>query len=107
MPSMDGVFKALADPTRRAILDRLHREAGQTLGEIGTGLRMTRQGVSKHLAVLEQAGLVVAERVGREKHHYLNPMPIQEISARWIHKFEGPRVAALQELKSRLERSRR
>jgi DNA-binding transcriptional ArsR family regulator len=102
---MDEVFKALSDPTRRAILDRLHRENGQTLGELCAGLEMTRQGVSKHLGLLEQAGLVVTEWVGREKHHYLNPMPIQEISARWIHKFEQPRVAALQHLKERLERS--
>jgi DNA-binding transcriptional ArsR family regulator len=104
---LDDVFKALADPTRRAILDRLHREGGQTLGELCSGLEMTRQGVSKHLAILERAGLVVAEWVGREKHHYLNAMPIQEISARWIHKFEQPRVAALQELKDRLEGSKR
>ena len=104
---MDDVFKALADPTRRAILDRLHREGGQTLGEICEGIKMTRQGVSKHLAGLVQAGLVVTEWVGREKHHYLNAVPIQEISARWIHKFERPRVSALQELKGRLERRRR
>ena len=99
---MDEVFKALADSTRRAVLDRLHRKSGQTLGEICEGLNMTRQGVSKHLAILEGAGLVVAEWAGREKRHYLNPIPIQEIHSRWIHKFERHRVAAILELKRRV-----
>ena len=100
---MDGVFKALADGTRRKLLDRLHADAGQPLGELCARLDMTRQAVSKQLAILEQAGLVVSVRRGRHKLHYLNPAPIHAISQRWIGKFERARVLALAELKKRLE----
>ncbi|HEX8950189.1 MAG TPA: helix-turn-helix domain-containing protein [Polyangia bacterium] len=100
---MDAVFKALADATRRRLLDRLRADAGQTLGELCARLAMTRQAVSKHLALLEDAGLVVTVRRGREKLHYLNPDPIHAISERWIGKFERGRVRALAELKKRLE----
>ena len=100
---MDAVFKALADATRRRLLDRLHAEAGQTLGELCARVDMTRQAVSKHLAILEEAGLVVTVRRGREKLHYLNPAPIHAISERWIGKFERARVHALADLKKRLE----
>src|SRR3569833_1310799 len=102
--SMDSVFKALADPVRRRLLDRLHRRNGQTLGELCEGLDMTRQAVSKHLAVLEAAGLVVPLMQGREKLHHLNPVPIREIAERWIGKYEEARLQALGELKQRLER---
>ncbi|MGB6770172.1 MAG: metalloregulator ArsR/SmtB family transcription factor, partial [Methyloceanibacter sp.] len=81
---MDAVFKALADASRRQLLDRLHAENGQTLGELCKGLNMTRQAVTKHLAILEVANLVVARRSGREKLHYINPVPINEIAERWI-----------------------
>jgi DNA-binding transcriptional ArsR family regulator len=101
--SMDAVFKALADPHRRALLDGLRERGGQTLGELCVGKGMTRQAVSKHLAVLEAANLVAAEKRGREKLHYLNPVPIQEIAARWIAPFEHGRLAALAHLKQRLE----
>ena len=100
---MDAVFKALADATRRRLLDRLHAEAGQTLGDLCARVDMTRQAVSKHLAVLEEAGVVVTVRRGREKLHYLNPAPIHAISERWIGKFERARVHALADLKKRLE----
>jgi DNA-binding transcriptional ArsR family regulator len=100
---MDKVFKALADVSRRQLLDRLHADNGQTLGQLCAGLDMTRQAVSKHLAVLEEANLVVAVRHGREKLHYLNPVPIHEIAERWIGKFEGGRLRVLAELKKRLE----
>jgi DNA-binding transcriptional ArsR family regulator len=100
---MDRVFKALADASRRALLDRLQAEPGQTLGGLAAGLEMTRQAVSQHLAVLEQANLVSAIRRGREKLHYLNPVPIHELHARWIAKFERPRLDALAALKQRLE----
>src|SRR5262245_15365669 len=100
---MDEVFKALADPSRRELLDRLRLEAGQTLGELCARLDMTRQAVSKHLAILEAANLVVTVWRGREKLHYLNPVPIHEIAERWIGKFERSRVQALSELKENLE----
>ena len=100
---MDLVFKALADPTRRKLLDRLHADNGQTLGELCEHLDMTRQAVSKHLVLLEAANLVVTLRRGREKLHYLNPVPIHGIAQRWIGKFERSRLDALSELKKKLE----
>ena len=100
---MDAVFKALADPSRRKLLDRLHARNGQTLGELCERLDMTRQAVSKHLAVLEAANLVVAIKRGREKLHYLNPVPIHEIAERWIDKYEHARLQALSDLKKKLE----
>jgi DNA-binding transcriptional ArsR family regulator len=100
---MDKVFKALADVSRRQLLDRLHADNGQTLGQLCAHLDMTRQAVSKHLAVLEEANLVVVIRQGREKLHYLNPVPIHEIAERWIGKFERGRLRVLAELKKRLE----
>jgi DNA-binding transcriptional ArsR family regulator len=100
---MDEVFKALADPTRRRLLDRLHAENGQTLGELCKRLAMTRQAVTKHLALLEAANLVVTVWRGREKLHYLNPVPIHAIAERWIGKFEGGRLQALSDMKKALE----
>ncbi|HEX7185676.1 MAG TPA: metalloregulator ArsR/SmtB family transcription factor [Thermoanaerobaculia bacterium] len=100
---LDLVFKALADPSRRRLLDRLHAENGQTLGELCEHLDMTRQAVSKHLAVLEDANLVATVWRGREKLHYLNPVPIGEIYDRWIGKYERHRVRALNDLKKALE----
>jgi DNA-binding transcriptional ArsR family regulator len=100
---MDAVFKALADASRRELLDRLRAENGQTLGELCVRLGMTRQAVSKHLAILEDANLVATVRRGREKLHYLNPVPIHEIAERWIGKFERSRLQALSELKKSLE----
>jgi DNA-binding transcriptional ArsR family regulator len=102
---MDRVFKALADPTRRKLLDRLRADNGQTLGELCERLAMTRQAVSKHLVLLEEANLVATVRRGREKLHYLNPVPIHEIAERWIGKFERHRLQALSELKTKLENS--
>jgi DNA-binding transcriptional ArsR family regulator len=99
---MDEVFRALADPTRRSLLDRLFAENGQTLTQLVEGMEMSRQAVMKHLAVLEAANLVSTIRVGREKLHYLNPVPIGEIYDRWIGKYERHRVAALGELKKGL-----
>ncbi len=99
----DVVFRALADPSRRQLLDRLHAENGQTLTELCAGLAMTRQAVSKHLALLEAAELVVSIRHGREKLHYLNPVPIAAIYERWIGRYERLRVQALAELKHALE----
>jgi DNA-binding transcriptional ArsR family regulator len=101
---MDVVFKALADPSRRSLLDRLHGRSGQTLGELCDGLAMTRQAVTKHLGILEAANLVSTIRHGREKLHYLNPVPIHRIGERWIRKFERDRLAALGELKRQLEK---
>lgn len=101
----DAVFKALADPTRRRLLDRLFERGGRTLTELGAGLPMTRFGVAKHLLVLEDAGIVLTRRSGRQKLHFLNPVPIQQIHDRWIDKYTGPRVAALTHLKSQLEES--
>lgn len=100
----DAVFRALADASRRALLDRLFERNGQTLVELTEGMAMSRQAVTKHLAVLEEAGLVVPVRRGREKLHYLNPVPIAEIADRWIGKFERGRVEALVALKKELER---
>ena len=101
--SMDQVFKALADASRRALLDRLRANNGQTLNELCARLDMTRQAVSKHLGILEQANLVATVKRGREKLHYLNPMPIHDIAERWIGKFERHRLQALSELKKGLE----
>src|SRR6187551_2898229 len=100
---MDKVFKALADASRRALLDRLRADNGQTLGELCAHLDMTRQAVTKHLAVLEGANLVAVVWRGREKLHYLNPVPIHEIAERWIGKFERGRLRALADLKKKLE----
>jgi uncharacterized protein YndB with AHSA1/START domain/DNA-binding transcriptional ArsR family regulator len=100
---MDGVFRALADPTRRALLDRLHERNGQTLTELCASAGMTRQSVTQHLGVLEDANLVSTTRRGREKLHYLNPVPLHEIQDRWIEKFERPRLRALSELRRRAE----
>ena len=99
----DKVFKALADASRRQLLDRLRAQGGLTLGELCAAHAMSRQAVTKHLAVLEAAGLVISRKHGREKLHYLNPMPISGIYARWIGKFERTRIDALQTLKQALE----
>jgi len=101
--SMDAVFRALADPVRRQLLDRLHARNGQTLGELCQGHDMTRQAVTKHLSVLEAANLVATLKQGREKLHYLNPVPIHDIAERWIGKYERPRLKALADLKKTLE----
>ena len=101
----DRVFKALADPTRRLLLDRLYERDGRTLTELESELEMTRFGVMKHLRVLEDAGLVVTRRAGREKQHFLNPVPIRLVHDRWIDKYTEHRVAALSDLKKRLEES--
>jgi DNA-binding transcriptional ArsR family regulator len=98
------VFKALADASRRVLLDRLHAKNGQTLAELCEHLDMTRQAVTQHLSVLEDANLVVTQWRGREKLHFLNPVPLQEIYDRWIRKFERSRLKALRNLKLRLER---
>ena len=100
---MDEVFKALADASRRELLDRLRADNGQTLGELCERLAMTRQAVSKHLAILEAANLVATVWRGREKLHYLNPVPIHEIADRWIGKFERSRLEALSDMKKALE----
>ena len=100
---MDAVFKALADSSRRELLDRLRAENCQTLNELCARLAMTRQAVSKHLAVLEEADLVVTVKRGCEKLHYLNPVPIHEIGERWIGKFESARLQALSDLKRSVE----
>jgi DNA-binding transcriptional ArsR family regulator len=101
--TMDAVFRALAEPVRRQLLDRLRDEGGQTLNQLCNGLAMTRQAVTKHLAVLELANLVVTLRRGREKLHYLNPVPIHDISERWIGKYERGRLRALDDLKRDME----
>jgi len=100
---MDQVFKALADASRRELLDRLRADNGQTLNELCARLDMTRQAVSKHLGILEEANLVATVKHGREKLHYLNPVPIHDIAERWIGKFERHRLQALNELKTGLE----
>ena len=100
----DKVFKALADASRRQLLDRLRRKNGQTLQELCEGHDMSRQAVTKHLNLLEEANLVVPVKKGREKLHYLNPVPINEIYTRWIGKFEQDRVQALHNLKQALEK---
>jgi DNA-binding transcriptional ArsR family regulator len=101
----DAVFRALADPTRRGLLDGLFKRDGQSLSQLGRRLRMTRFGVMKHLRVLEEAGLVVTRRRGREKLHFLNPVPIRLIHDRWVSKYAEPWAAALTGLKSQLEES--
>ena len=103
MKDADLLFKALADPGRRKLMDRLHAHDGQTLSELCQHLDMTRQGVTQHLAVLEAANLLAVQWRGREKLHFLNPVPLQEIYDRWIRKFERPRLKALRDLKRRLE----
>ncbi|HEY2771731.1 MAG TPA: metalloregulator ArsR/SmtB family transcription factor [Solirubrobacteraceae bacterium] len=100
---LDAVFRALADPSRRLLLDSLNERNGQTLRELGSKLDMARQSVSKHLAVLEAANLVTTVRRGREKHHYLNAAPINEIADRWITRYDQDRVRALADLKRALE----
>ncbi len=100
---MDAVFKALADPSRRKLLDQLYSHNGQTLSELCEHLEMTRQAVTKHLVLLEAANLVVTKWRGREKLHYLNPIPIQDIYDRWIRKYERQQLEALSELKRNLE----
>ena len=101
--AVNDVFRALADPSRRALLDALFKRNGQTLGELCDGMAMTRQAVTKHLALLEDANLVAIVWRGREKLHYLNPVPIHEISERWISKYERGRLVALSDLKKALE----
>ena len=101
---MDAVFRALADKSRRTLLDRLFGKNGQTLSELTEGLEMSRQAVSKHLAILEQSNLVATIKRGREKLHYLNPVPIAEIAVRWIGKYEHAQVEALLSLKADLEK---
>src|ERR687887_2180491 len=102
----DRVFKALADPSRRLLLDRLFERDGRTLTDLESQLEMTRFGVMKHLRVLEDSGLVVTRRSGREKHHFLNPVPIRLIHDRWIDKYAERRVSALADLKQELEEKR-
>ena len=102
---MDEVFKALADPTRRELLDRLFEQDGQTLSALERQLPMTRFGVMKHLKVLEQAGLVTSRKRGREKLHFLNPVPIRLIHDRWVSKYAQPWASALSELKKDIENS--
>ncbi|MGA8708101.1 MAG: metalloregulator ArsR/SmtB family transcription factor [Steroidobacteraceae bacterium] len=101
----DLLFKALADPSRRKLLDLLHAHDGRTLSELCRHMDMTRQGATQHLDLLETANLVATMRRGREKLHFLNPVPLQEIYERWIAKFEKPRLKALSELKQRLEKT--
>jgi DNA-binding transcriptional ArsR family regulator len=101
----DAVFKALADPARRKLLDSLFERGGRTLTDLAAGHAMSRQAVTKHLAALERANLVVHERRGRERLHYLNAVPIQDIADRWIGKFQAGRLRALADLKDALERS--
>ena len=103
MSDDDLVFKALGDPTRRLLLDRLFERDGRTLTELESGLEMTRFGVMKHLRVLEEADLVVTRRSGREKLHFLNPVPIRLVHDRWIDKYTEHRVSALADLKTQLE----
>jgi len=103
---MNAVFKALADESRRKLLDQLHRSNGQTLAELCAHLDMTRQAVTKHLLLLEAAGLVVVVWRGREKLHYLNPVPIHEIAERWIGKYERYRLQVLGDLKKGLEKQK-
>lgn len=104
-PDPDLLFKALGDPSRRRLLDLLHAHDGRTLSELCEHLDMTRQGVTQHLDVLEAANLLAIVRRGREKLHFLNPVPLQEIYERWIAKFEKPRLKALSDLKKRLEKA--
>ena len=106
MEDDDRVFKALADPTRRHLLDQLFERDGRTLGELQAGVDMTRFGVMKHLGVLEDAQLITTRKSGREKLHYLNPVPIRLIHDRWIDKYTERRVSVLTQLKSSLEKAR-
>ena len=106
MKEIDKVFKALADPNRRELLDRLYARNGQTLSELCQGLGMARQSVTQHLGLLEDANLISVQWQGREKRHYFNPVPIHEIYERWIRKFEQPRLEALHDLKGKLEQER-
>jgi DNA-binding transcriptional ArsR family regulator len=101
----NAVFRALADPTRRALLDSLFARNGQTLSDLCSGLAMTRQAVTKHLTLLEHASLVASVKRGRERLHYLNPVPIHEIGERWISKYERGRLEALSDLKKALEQN--
>src|SRR5664279_2827958 len=102
---MDAVFKAIADPTRRALLDELFRADGQSLSSLEERFAMTRFGVMKHLKLLEEAGLVVTKKRGREKLHFLNPVPIRLVHDRWVSKYAEPWAAALSDLKTEMERS--
>ncbi len=102
---MSDVFKAIADPSRRRLMDSLRAEDGQTLSELCAGLDMSRQAVTKHLKILENAGLVATIQRGRAKHHYLNPMPLHEIVDRWIAPYRREQLAALSDLRNRLEKS--
>ena len=104
-PDTDVLFKALADSSRRKLLDLLHANDGRTLNDLCEHLDMSRQGVTQHLALLEAANLLATVWRGREKLHFLNPVPLQEIYERWIAKFEKPRLKALGDLKRRLEKS--
>ena len=104
-PDADLLFKALADPSRRKLLDLLHAHDGRTLNDLCEHLDMTRQGVTQHLDLLEAANLVATVKRGREKLHFLNPIPLQDLYDRWIAKFERPRLKALADLKRKLEKS--
>jgi DNA-binding transcriptional ArsR family regulator len=104
MKGIDKVFRALADPSRRELLDRLYARNGQTLTELCKGLDMARQSVTQHLGLLEDANLISVQWRGREKLHYVNPIPIHEIYERWIRKYEEQRLSALFSLKTKLER---
>ena len=99
----DAVFKALADRSRRLLLDRLYRNNGQSLGDLCEGLDMSRQAVAKHLGILEEANLIAVQKSGREKLHFINPVPINRIAERWINKFERRHLSALSALKRKLE----
>jgi DNA-binding transcriptional ArsR family regulator len=107
MKGSDKVFKALADPSRRALIDRLYERSGQTLTELCEGLDMTRQAVTQHLAVLEEANLVATKWRGREKLHFFNPVPLHDVYERWLRKFEKQRLSALYAFKQKLERENR
>ena len=107
MTDVDRIFKALADPSRRQLLDRLFAQSGLSLSALCEGLDMSRQAVTQHLEVLQGANLVVSVMRGREKLHFLNPVPIYEVFERWIRKFEKPRLRALDDLKKQLERRRK
>lgn len=104
MKDIDLVFKALADPSRRKLIDRLHARNGQTLGELCNGLDMARQSVTQHLGLLEDANLISVKWQGREKLHFFNPVPLHDIYERWIRKFEKDQLTALHRFKSQLER---
>jgi len=103
MDDADLVFRALADPSRRLLLDRLFAKNGQTLSDLCNGIEMTRQAVSKHLRILEEANLIATRRRGRDKLHFLNPVPIHQIADRWINKYERVQLRALTDLKNALE----